>query len=375
MTYPGAPRAPLTSEVMAAAALEPWRAAGPRSRRSAARRPRRREAAARGPGAEPEANEIVVLRRIREAGEDLLISDFWSSALDTINRCLTKHLEQLKAPVGSLSEALGNLHLGSSPGESAVATGSIPGDTLATGSCHWKCVCYGIGNFATCIIARIQLTFLLLFLEKCHVSLDSSFSARPPVLHRVCTRMLGFKQTARSSLLQIPRSHCRVYDPLFSPLETAVLQSLGVTVLSENEEGKRNVGGEPTIFYMLHCGTALYNNLLWSNWSVEALSRLVIIGNSFRGLEERLLTRILQKNYPYVAKILKGLEELEFPQTSQYMDIFNDTSVQWFPVQKLKQLSTDTWAFRDEPDYQDCEDLEIIRNGTQEASAADLSSL
>nr|XP_023502704.1 SRR1-like protein isoform X2 [Equus caballus] len=308
MTYPGAPRAPLTSEVMAAAALEPWRAAGPRSRRSAARRPRRREAAARGPGAEPEANEIVVLRRIREAGEDLLISDFWSSALDTINRCLTKHLEQLKAPVGSLSEALGNLHLGSSPGESAVATGSIPGDTLATGSCHWKCVCYGIGNFATCIIARIQLTFLLLFLEKCH-------------------------------------------------------------------EGKRNVGGEPTIFYMLHCGTALYNNLLWSNWSVEALSRLVIIGNSFRGLEERLLTRILQKNYPYVAKILKGLEELEFPQTSQYMDIFNDTSVQWFPVQKLKQLSTDTWAFRDEPDYQDCEDLEIIRNGTQEASAADLSSL
>lgn len=154
---------------------------------------------------------------------------------DTINRCLTKHLEQLKAPVGSLSEALGNLHLGSSPGESAVATGSIPGDTLATGSCHWKCVCYGIGNFATCVIARIQLTFLLLFLEKCHVSLDSSFSARPPVLHRVCTRMLGFKQTARSSLLQIPRSHCRVYDPLFSSLETAVLQSLGVTVLSENE--------------------------------------------------------------------------------------------------------------------------------------------
>ncbi|XP_014713340.1 SRR1-like protein [Equus asinus] len=341
MTYPGAPRAPLTSGVMAAAALEPWRAAGPRSRRSAARRPRRREAAARGPGAEPEANEIVVLRRIREAGEGLLISDFWSSALDTINRCLTKHLEQLKAPMGSLSEALGNLHLGSSPGESAVATGSIPGDTLATGSSHWKCVCYGIGNFATCVIARIQLTFLLLFLEKCH----------------------------------IPRSHCWVYDPLFSPLEIAVLQSLGVTVLSENEEGKRNVGGEPTIFYMLHCGTALYNNLLWSNWSVEALSRVVIIGNSFRGLEERLLTRILQKNYPYVAKILKGLEELEFPQTSQYMDIFNDTSVQWFPVQKLKQLSTDTWAFRDEPDYQDCEDLEIIRDGTQEASAADLSSL
>lgn len=54
---------------------------------------------------------------------------------------------------------------------------------------------------------------------------------------------------------------------------------------------------------MPHCGTALYNNLLWSNWSADALSRVLIIGNSFRGLEERLLARILQENYPYIAKV------------------------------------------------------------------------
>lgn len=53
------------------------------------------------------------------------------------------------------------------------------------------------------------------------------------------------------------------------------------------QEGKRSVCGAPTIFYMPHCGTALYNNLLWSNWSADALSKVVIIGNSFRGLEER----------------------------------------------------------------------------------------
>lgn len=35
--------------------------------------------------------------------------------------------------------------------------------------------------------------------------------------------------------LQIPRSHCWVYDPLFSQLEIAVLSTLGVVVLSENE--------------------------------------------------------------------------------------------------------------------------------------------
>ncbi|XP_005869776.1 PREDICTED: SRR1-like protein isoform X2 [Myotis brandtii] len=260
--------------------------------------------------------------------EDLRISDFWSSALETINTCLKKHLEQLDAPVGALSEAIGSLHLDSSPDGSGVAPGSIPGETLVPGTGGWKCVCYGVGNFATCAIARSQLAFLLLFLEKC----------------------------------QIPRSHCWVYDPLFSQLEIAVLTTLGVTVLGENEEGKRSVRGEPTVFYMLHCGTALYNNLLWSNWSADALSKMVIIGNSFRGLEERLLTRILQKNYAYVAKVLEGLEEQAFPQTAQYSDVFNDTSVHWFPVQKLKQLPTDTWASQEEPDYRDCEDLEIIRN-------------
>ncbi|XP_027811690.2 SRR1-like protein [Marmota flaviventris] len=324
----------------AAVALEPWVQAAPRRRRSAAaRRPRRREAEVGGREAQPEADSGVVLRRLREAQGDLLVSDFWSAALETISQCLTKQLGQLEAPVGTLSDALGNLHL-TSPDEQDVAPDPNPGEALVRGVCHIKCVCYGIGSFATCVTARTQLAFLLLFLEKC----------------------------------QIPRSHCWVYDPLFSQLEIAVLHSLGVTVLPENEEGKRSICGQPTVFYMPHCGTALYNNLLWSNWSVDALSKMVIIGNSFKGLEERLLTRILQKNYPYVAKILEGLEELELPQTPQYTDTFNDTSVHWFPAQKLEQLSRDVWAFGEEPEYQDCEDLEIIRKITIDP-VADLHSL
>uniref|UniRef100_A0A8C8ZWK5 SRR1 domain containing n=1 Tax=Prolemur simus TaxID=1328070 RepID=A0A8C8ZWK5_PROSS len=310
----------------AATTVEPWQAAAPRRRRSAARRPRQREAAARDPETELEADSGVALRRIREA--NTASDGIWGPALsDAINRCLTKHLKQLKCPVRTLSGALGNLHF-DSPDESDVAPGSIPGENLVTRPCHLKCVCYGIGNFATCVIARNQLAFLLLLLEKC----------------------------------QIPRSHCWVYDPLFSQLEIAILNTLGVIVLSENEEGKRSVCGEPTIFYMLHCGTALYNNLLWSNWSADALSRMIIIGNSFRGLEERLLY------LNFSAQILKGLEELEFPQTSQFMDVFNDTSIHWFPVQKLEQFSPDIWASREEPDYQDCEDLEIIRNEKRTAT-------
>lgn len=57
---------------MAAVALEPWRAAAPRKRRSAARRPQPTEAAAAAaaPGreAEPEVDSGVLLRRIQKAG-------------------------------------------------------------------------------------------------------------------------------------------------------------------------------------------------------------------------------------------------------------------------------------------------------------------
>lgn len=73
------------------------------------------------------------------------------------------------------------------------------------------------------------------------------------------------------------------------------------------------------------------------------------------------MTRILQENYPYIAKILQGLEELPLPQTPRYTDTFNDTSVHWFPLLRLEGLPGALWASREEPDYQSCEDLEIIR--------------
>ncbi|XP_026715794.1 SRR1-like protein [Athene cunicularia] len=132
-------------------------------------------------------------------------------------------------------------------------------------------------------------------------------------------------------------------------------------LLLENEEGKHAVEGSATLFYMVHCGKALYNNLLWRNWSAGALARMVIVGNSFKGIEERLLSRILERDYSYIAKVLKGTEEVALPAHPRYLDTFNDTSVHWFPPQKLKELSPEVWDFREEPTYKDCEDLEIIR--------------
>ncbi|KFO88151.1 SRR1-like, partial [Buceros rhinoceros silvestris] len=136
---------------------------------------------------------------------------------------------------------------------------------------------------------------------------------------------------------QVPRDRCSLFDPAFSAQEVAALGQLGL------QEGKHSVEGSATLFYMVHCGKALYNNLLWRNWSAGALSKMVIIGNSFRGTWERLLPRILQRDYPYIAKVLQGTEEAALPAHPRYLDVFNDTSVHWFPLQKLKELSPEVW--------------------------------
>lgn len=151
------------------------------------------------------------------------VSDcIWGNDLSkTITQCLRKQLEQLQ----DLREALGRLTLSSSPGGS--------GESSARSTSPVRCVCYGLGNFASSVTARSQLAFMLLFLEKCQVS------AVFIIVVSSCTWHGGSVPRTEAAPLpiQIPRSHCQVYDPLFSQAEVSVLTSLGVTVLCENEVG------------------------------------------------------------------------------------------------------------------------------------------
>ncbi|KAL6980991.1 sensitivity to red-light reduced protein [Sarracenia purpurea var. burkii] len=71
-----------------------------------------------------------------------------------------------------------------------------------------------------------------------------------------------------------------VFDPILSATETWVLETFGCSVLSVNEQGRRQVL-EPTLFFMPHCEAVLYDNLLQSNWGLETLNRVILLGNSF----------------------------------------------------------------------------------------------
>ena len=46
---------------------------------------------------------------------------------------------------------------------------------------------------------------------------------------------------------------------------------------------------ECTLFYMPHCGIAMYNNLLWANWNPTTLSDMAVIGNRFSSYNERYM--------------------------------------------------------------------------------------
>jgi hypothetical protein len=54
------------------------------------------------------------------------------------------------------------------------------------------------------------------------------------------------------------------------------------------QEGKRQCE-KTTVFYMPHCGKSLYNNLLFANWSPDRLCQLIIIGNSFSNIVQKLV--------------------------------------------------------------------------------------
>ncbi|XP_069788973.1 SRR1-like protein isoform X3 [Narcine bancroftii] len=166
----------------------------------------------------------------------------------------------------------------------------------------------------------------------------------------------------RTTMNLISQLSCLLFDPLFTEWEKRFLKDCGLVVIEENEEGKRSIN-QPTLFYMIHCGKALYNNLLWKNWSPQQLANTIIIGNSFKGIEERLPTRVLQRDYMYISNILAVTEETAFPYSNRYLDIFNDTSIHQFPRAKLDSKPTEFWANAAEPTYQQCEDLEIIQNG------------
>ncbi len=59
------------------------------------------------------------------------------------------------------------------------------------------------------------------------------------------------------------------------------LDSFSITWINKNEECKRSIENQ-TLFFMPHCTLQMYHNLLSVNWNTSALSKTILIGNSFQ---------------------------------------------------------------------------------------------
>jgi hypothetical protein len=55
----------------------------------------------------------------------------------------------------------------------------------------------------------------------------------------------------------------QLYDPAFTPLDCALLQHMGLGVISVNEEGRRSIGGHTTLFFLPHCEVSMCLGRAW----------------------------------------------------------------------------------------------------------------
>lgn len=124
-----------------------------------------------------------------------------------------------------------------------------------------------------------------------------------------------------------------VFDPVLSATESQVLETLGCSVLSVNEQGQRHAL-KPTLFFMPHCEAELYDNLLRANWGVELLNRVVLFGNSFETYEQHVSefkNSAVVDSARHILGIRQFTKEFKIKTVSDdYFGAFHDSSWHFF---------------------------------------------
>ena len=119
----------------------------------------------------------------------------------------------------------------------------------------------------------------------------------------------------------------QAYDPAFNSVDVAVLQELGVEVLSA-DEARNHVSAEPTLFYMPHCGGSLYEEVVCAHEQAGTLESVLILGNN--------LLRVVEGNRTRRCKLAAVLRECpaqvwELPgEGYEVLGAFNDVDLHSF---------------------------------------------
>jgi hypothetical protein len=166
-------------------------------------------------------------------------------------------------------------------------------------------ICFGLGSIDDNLSSRYQLALLLLLIDDIKL------------------------------LFKIKINQVEFYDPIFSQIDKNLLEKkLKFQISNENVKCMHQLESL-TLFYMPHCGKALYNNLLYSNWSVNLLKKLIIFGNSFNTIKTHTLNNVMNKYYTYINDSYLFINEIKLCNIKCDLtnDSFYDLSLHMFNVE------------------------------------------
>ena len=127
------------------------------------------------------------------------------------------------------------------------------------------------------------------------------------------------------------------YDPCTTVAEAHFLSvRLKVHVLTSNDQGNYPIRNAKTLFFMPHCPSQLYENVVWSNFF--NLSQVLFVGNSLRSLGERnpsfgLLC--LKEVLPFLQEfplLVSTADSKKGTQLGNFVGAWNDTYVSYYPA-------------------------------------------
>jgi SRR1 len=238
-------------------------------------------------------------------------------------------------------------------------------------------VCYGIGSMTS--VAR------------------SSNNAKYQLAFALCLR--DALRAGRSIDEALEQQQCvtSVYDPVMTSLDDAILIALKITVIDENEQGKRPItviknnssssssSSSVTVFWMPHCPMRLYSNVLWSNWGAN-LSSIIIIGNSFTSYSDRafwtaadcdsdsshdnciraVMPLCTEQSIAFINNKSTAIAHNAATNERQLPHIeaaFNDTACIWFPTAALRLDSNKALLNNRPPEHTTVTDTTIASTG------------
>lgn len=189
-----------------------------------------------------------------------------------------------------------------------------------------RIVCYGLGSPAGSHGSRVQTALLLHLRALCN---------EPPL---------------------------ELYDPVFCDNDLQLFSSYCFSVIKENEECCRGVD-ELTLFFIPHGSWAMYNNLLWANWTPEKLRNVIILGNDFRRLEDIYTKKRFSETFKYLDRIITRnmfMAETLCPITDSNTELIS-TALATFPLTLLPPANDLVWELSPRPTYSNSDEQELVR--------------